>query len=89
MNTAKTTIQGFFKIVGIIALGLSAAMLLVAAVALIGASILNLIGVANVPFNIGTIAVTGFPQFILAVIIGVGLFALSALCWKSISKLRN
>lgn len=89
MNIAKTALRGFLKMVGIIVLGLSAAMILVAAVALIGASILNLIGIMEAPFHIGTIAMAGVPQLILAVLIGGGLFALAALCQKGIKKLRN
>lgn len=88
-HNIKSIVQGFIRIIGIIALGLSAAMLLVAAVALIGASILNLVGVTDAPFNIGTFAVTGFPQLVLAVLVGVVLFALSGLCWKGIRKIRK
>ena len=88
-NTSKGSLSGIVKIIGIITLGLSAAMLLVAAVALIGAAVLNLLGFTNAPFQVGTIAVTGFAQIAFSIVIDAGLVALAALCWKGIKKLRN
>lgn len=87
MKTVKKTIRLFLKTVGIIALGLSAAMLLVAAITQFGASILNLIGVTSAPFNIGAASVTGFAQLLFAILIDGALVALAAICRKGIKWL--
>lgn len=89
MNTSRTIIRGFIKIVGIITLALSAIMLLVAALSLLIAALLNQTGLTNAPFQVGSLTVTGFPQLIVALLVSAALFMLSALCRKGIRKLGN
>lgn len=49
-------------------------------------SVLNLIGITHVPFNVVRWQINGFPQVFVAVIVGVAFLGLSRLCSRGLKR---
>ena len=88
-HIVKKLFIGFANVAVVPILGISALMLLVSVISLLGVSISNLLGFTDAPFYIGAATITGFMQMLLAVIIAAILFGLAILCWKGIGRLRS
>ena len=53
---------------------------------IIGISITNLIGLTNLPFNIGFMPVTGWPQIVMAVVISALFLLIARASWSGLKK---
>ena len=87
-NKYKNYFLGLLRIIGVFILSITGIMLLFSGITLLCATILNLSGITNAPFRVGTIDVTGFTQILISLFIDIGLFTLSFLCLKFIRKIK-
>lgn len=56
------------------------------AIFIFGLAITNMIGITNMPFNIGMMPVTGLPQVIMAAVIGIILLLVAYASWSGLKR---